>query len=323
MRILVTEAIDPVGVKLLEQHFDVSVILTQDPQEVRRLMADADAIVVKSRTPLTAEVLAAAPHLKAIGRVGNGLDNIDLEAARVRQIAVFHTPDGATQAVAELTLLQMLALCRRAYEVHRGWLANDYRRSQFVGCELRSRTVGIVGFGRIGEAVACLLQPFGCARYAWDTDPTALQRAAAQGVRPTAGLEELMAVCNIVTLHVPLTTSTRGMLDARRLRLLPQGAFLLNLARGGLIDEAALLEAIRRGRVAAAAIDVLAEEPSYDAAPEHQTYTNPLLSEPAILLTPHLGASTLEAQQQMSRAVAEQLIGYLTVRGSKLSPVQR
>ena len=319
MRILVTEAVDPVGVQLLEQPFDVSVILTQDPEEVRRLIADADAIVVKSRTPLTAEILAAAPHLKAIGRVGNGLDNIDLETARARQIAVFHTPDGATQAVAELTLLQMLALCRRAYEVHRGWLANDYRRSRFVGCELQSRAVGIVGVGRIGEAVARLLQPFGCTRYAWDTDPVALQRARAARVRTVASLDELMATCNLVTLHVPLTTSTRGMIDARRLRLLPRGSFLLNLARGGLIDEAALLEAVRTGRVAAAAIDVLAEEPSYDAAPEGQTYTNPLLSEPAILLTPHLGASTFEAQQQMSRAVAEQLIGYLT----QLSPVPR
>jgi D-3-phosphoglycerate dehydrogenase len=311
-RILVTEEVDPAGLERLSSQFEVSVVLTQDPEQIRREIATADAVLVKGSTQLTAKILASAPQLKAIARVGNGLDNIDLDYARRRQIAVFNTPEGATQAVAEFTVLQMLALCRRAYEIHRGWLASDYRRARYVGCELRHRTVGIVGFGRIGHAVGRLLAPFGCRRYAWDVERSALERAQVLGIQPVDHIDALMEACDVVTLHVPLTTATRGMIDARRLRLMPEGSLLLNIARGGILDERALLEAIQADRIAGAAIDVLAHEPSYDATPDRQDYTDPLLDEPAVILTPHVGASTVEAQRAMSCEIAEQLIRFLS-----------
>lgn len=311
MRILVTEQVDEAGLDLLRRVCEVSVVLTQNPADIRRLIAEADAIIVKGSTRLCAETLMQVPRLKAIGRVGNGLDNIDVAYAAAHHIAVFNTPEGATQAVAELTILQMLALCRRAYEVHRAWLDRDYRRAKFLGCELRSRRVGIIGYGRIGSGVARLLSAFGCPRMAWDTSTESRRRAAQQGLEVVASLDDLMARCDLVTLHVPLTPQTRGLLDARRLRLAPRGVLLLNLARGGLIDEAALLDAIRDGHVAGAAIDVLAEEPSYDVEPSQQRYRHALLEEPRVVLTPHLGASTQEAQRAMSVAIAQQLISHL------------
>lgn len=313
MRILVTEQVDEAGLDLLRRVFEVSVVRTQDPVDVERRIATADAIIVKGSTRLPAEVLGRAPQLKAIGRVGNGLDNIDVTYARAHHIAVFNAPDGATQAVAEMTILQMLALCRRAYDVHLAWLHRDYRRAKFLGCELRSRRVGIIGYGRIGSEVARLLSAFGCPRMAWDTDAESRRRAAQEGLEVVASLDDLMARCDLVTLHVPLTPQTRGLIDARRLRLAPRGVLLLNLARGGLMDEAALLDAVRGGHVAGAAIDVLAHEPSYDVAPSAQRYTNPLLEEPRLILTPHLAASTQEAQRAMSVAIAQQLIRHLKV----------
>lgn len=318
LRILVTEEVDPAGLDLLRRECAVSVVLTQDREEVQRLIAVADAIIVKGSTQLPAEVLARAPRLKAIGRVGNGLDNINVDYAGTHQIAVFNAPEGATWAVAELTILQMLALCRRAYEVHRAWLGRDYRRGRFVGCELRSRRVGITGCGRIGSEVARLLRAFGCQRIGWDTNPDALARAQQEGLETVSSLDELIARCDLLTLHVPLTKDTRGLIDARRLRLAPRGLLLLNLARGGLVDEAALLEAIQEGRVAGAAIDVLAQEPSYDLEPAQQRYAHALLDEPRVILTPHLAASTEEAQRAMSIAIAEQLLAHLKALAPRL-----
>jgi len=311
MQILVTEQVDEAGLELLRRAHQVAVALTQDPAELRRLIADADAIIVKGSTRLSAEVLMQAPRLKAIGRVGNGLDNIDLAYASAHQIMVFNSPEGSVAAVAEFAIMQMLALCRRAYEVHRAWLGRDYRRGRFLGCELRSRRVGIIGYGRIGSEVAQLLRAFNCQRAAWDTDLEARRRAEERGVATAASLDELMGRCDLLSLHVPLTQDTRELINARRLRLAPRGVLLLNLARGGLIDEAALLEAIRDGHVAAAAIDVLAKEPSYDVEPSQQRYANALLDEPRVILTPHLAASTYEAQRTMSVAVAQQLIHHL------------
>ena len=267
-RVLVLESIHPDGIAKLRQTCEVT---------------------VSFETPL-----------EVIGRAGTGTDNIDLVAAKARGIQVLTMPEGNAGSVAEFTVLQILALCRNAYAIAQAVAANDFRRDRYQGNELSHQTVGIIGVGRIGQLVAQRLRPFGCRLIGFDIDDALRPRFAELGVAWTDSLEALLAVSTIITLHVPRTPQTLGMIGARELALMKPGMRLINTSRGGIIVEAELLKAVERGHVAGAAVDVLVQEPPFHTPPEQVTYTNPLLGHPNILITPHCAASTEEAQRAIT-----------------------
>ncbi|WP_329553781.1 hydroxyacid dehydrogenase [Streptomyces sp. NBC_00696] len=260
-------------------------------------LSDADALIVRSGTRVDAEALDRAPRLRIVGRAGVGLDNVDTVTAAERGIAVVNAPDSNTVSVAELTVGLILASVRHITAAARSLEAGEWRRADFTGLELAGRTAGIVGYGRVGRQVARRLAAFDMRILVHDpyTD------TVGDDVRLT-GLDELLATSDVVTLHLPKTPGTTGLIGARELSLMRSTAYLVNTARGGIVDEAALVEALREGRPAGAALDVFATEPPG---------ASPLLALPNVVGIPHLGASTPDAQlragQDVVRKVLEEL----------------
>ena len=268
--------------------------------ELRAAVRDCEGLVVRSETKVTAELMEAAERLRAVGRAGVGVDNIDVAAATTRGIVVMNAPDGNTITTAEHTIALLIALARRVPQGNASLKAGQWERKRFIGVELRGKNLGIVGLGRIGRVVAERARAFGMNVVAYD--PFVAPEQARDLEIDLAPLEEVFARADFLTVHTPLTSETRGIIGSQAFRKMKRGVRIINCARGGLVDERALLSAIKEGIVAGAALDVFEEEP-----PQQD---NPLLSLDEVIATPHLGASTKEAQEGVAVTVAEQMRDY-------------
>ena len=301
-RVLVTDKLAEEGLALLraEPGLEVVVNTKLDPQALRAALAEADGIVIRSGTQLTAEVLKDQPRLKVIARAGVGVDNIHVPTATRSGIVVMNTPGGNTVSTAEHTLAMMLALSRNVAKANDSLKAGKWDRNKFTGTQLGGKTLGIIGLGRVGQAVAKRAQSFEMAVIGFDPFLSA-ERAAELGIESVA-LDDLWGRCDYITLHTPLTDETRGIVSAAAMAKMKTGVRIINCARGGLIDEAALIAALDAGKVAGAAIDVYNPEPP--------PADLPLIKHPQVLVTPHLGASTEEAQVSVSVEAAQLLIDF-------------
>ncbi|NMB44790.1 MAG: phosphoglycerate dehydrogenase [Firmicutes bacterium] len=302
MRILVLDGVKEAGVAALQRPGWQVDIVPQPWMEAELIahIGSYNALIVRSTTKVTAPVIEAAHSLKIIGRAGVGVDNIDLEAATRRGIVVVNAPDGNTIAAAEHSLALMLALARNIPQGDASLKQGHWERKHLIGVELRQKTLGILGLGRIGSAVVRRAQAFDmlCLGY----DPyISTEQASRLGVE-LVSLKTLLERSDFITIHMPLTGDTRHLLDAEALALMKPGVRIINAARGGIVDEAALAEAVKAGKVAGAAVDVFEEEP---------VVSSPLLDCPNVVLTPHLGASTAEAQLHVAVDVAEAIANFL------------
>lgn len=299
-RVLVAEPIDAGGLEILRQQHEVVALERCSPQELLQMVPGFDALVVRSGTEVTAEVIAAGRRLQVIGRAGVGVNNIDVDAATARGIVVVNVPDGNTIAATEQTFALLLALARHTAAAAASLQAGRWERQAFVGTELRGKTLGIVGLGRIGQEVARRAQAFGMEVCGYDPFLPA-ERAEALGIH-FLPMADLLARADVLTVHTPLTPQTRGLVGRAELARMRPSAFVLNCARGGIIDERALHEALAEGRLAGAALDVFEHEPPAG---------NPLLALPNVVATPHLGASTREAQSASAAEVARSVCAVL------------
>ncbi|HEX6589911.1 MAG TPA: phosphoglycerate dehydrogenase [Longimicrobiales bacterium] len=296
LRVLIADALPDAGLApLATPEFELVRATGLTGSALAQALADVDAVVVRSETRITADVLPAGGRLRVIGRAGVGVDNIDVDAATARGIAVMNAPAGNTISAAELTLALLLAAVRRVAEADRSLRDGRWERGKFKGVELNGKTLGLIGAGRIGSTVAQRAQAFGMSVLAFDPYLTP-DRASALHIEPVQ-LDDLLARADVVTLHVPLTDGTRGLIGAAQLDRMKPGAILVNAARGGVVDEAALAAALASGHLGAAALDVFEEEP---LPAEH-----PLRAAPRLVMTPHLGASTAEAQHNVAVEIAE------------------
>lgn len=297
MKILVADKISPSGVAYLRSQpgFEVLEAYQSSGEEIVGLVGDVDAIVVRSETQINRMVIEAASRLRVVGRAGVGVDNIDVEAATERGIVVMNTPTGNSVATAELTFTHMLCGARPVPQAVAMMREGKWDRKGFSGMELYRKTLGIVGLGRIGSEVARRAQAFGMRVVAHDPF-LAPSRAKAMQIECLA-FDALLAVSDYITVHMPLTEGTRHLIDAAAFEKMKDGVRIFNCARGGIIDEAALLAAVNSGKVAAAGLDVFEDEPP--------GADSELRGHPRILLTPHLGASTIEAQESVGIEIAE------------------
>jgi len=300
-KVLVSDPLTPRAIETLRATTGLSVDVQtglSEPQ-LLPLVSDIDVWIVRGATKVTRRLIEAAPKLRWIGRAGAGLDNIDVAAARERGVEVLNVPGANAVAVAELVFGLLLALLRHLPEADASVRRGEWDKSKFMGRELRGKTLGIVGLGKIGSAVARRALAFemkcvGC-------DPLVPEGAVrAMGVEPLS-LDAVLERADILTLHVPIAGETRGMIGAAQIALMPRGAILVNAARGGLVDEAALLAALDSGALSGAALDVLAEEPPKGS---------PVTTHPKVVRTPHIGAATVEAQE----AVGEEIVKLLLAR---------
>ncbi|WP_130178992.1 phosphoglycerate dehydrogenase [Cryobacterium sp. SO1] len=292
--VLIAEELSPATVDALGPDFDVRSVDGTDRAALLAELATANAILVRSATKVDAEALAAAPHLKVIARAGVGLDNVDIKAATAAGVMVVNAPTSNIISAAELTVGHILSLARHIPPAHGALAQGQWKRSKYTGIELYEKTVGIIGLGRIGALVAARLQAFGVNIIAFDPYITSA-RAQQLGVHPVS-LDELLAQSDFVTIHMPKTPETTGMISAPQLKLMKPTAYVVNVARGGLIDEADLYTALVDGTIAGAGLDVFVNEPPTGS---------PLLGLANLISTPHLGASTDEAQEKAGVSVAK------------------
>jgi D-3-phosphoglycerate dehydrogenase / 2-oxoglutarate reductase len=297
VKILIREPIAEAGIDLLRERFEVDV---KPEGDLASTIGDYDAIIIRSGTKLTADLIERGERLKVIGRAGVGVDNVDLEAASKRGIVVANAPQSTVVSAAEHTLGLLLALTRRIPQAHAVLKEGRWERSDFAGLELADKTLGLIGFGRIGQQVARRARGFEMSVRAYDPY-VAPERFRELGVDRAETLEELFVEADFVSLHSTLTAETRGLIGREEIARMKDGVRIVNVARGELIDEEALLEGLRSGKVAGAALDVFAEEP----------YSGPLLELPNVVVTPHLAASTQEAQDRAGVIVAEQVAAAL------------
>ena len=304
MKVLACDGIHEDGLALFrEAGWDVVVAADpiKDPQVLALALADVDAVLVRSATKVPAEALANVPNLKVIGRAGAGVDTIDVDAATAKGIAVMNAPDGNTLAAAEHAISLLFALARHVPRADAGMKAGEWPKAGLTGFELEGKKLGVIGLGRIGGTVARKAQGIGMEVAAHD--PFLPASAAGKGSVPLKTLDELLAWADIVTLHIPRTKETTNLLSEDRMRAMKKGAYVINAARGGLVDEAALLRLLDEGQIAGAALDTFATEPLQA--------DSPLRKHPKLILTPHLGASTSEAQQAVSTILARQIIDFV------------
>jgi len=273
--------------------------------ELLPLVADIDAWVVRGATKVTRRLIESAPRLRWVARAGAGIDNIDAVAAKERGVGVLNVPGANAVAVAELVFGLLLSLFRRIPDAHESVRRGEWEKTRFQGRELRGKTMGIVGLGRIGRAVARRAGGFEMTCVGHDPLVSDDQIRSA-GAEPLS-FADLLSRSEILTLHVPLSPETRGLIGAPELERLPRGAVLVNAARGGLVDEAALLAALTRGELGGAVLDVFDREPPGDS---------PLLKRPDVVATPHLGAATVEAQEAVGEEIVKLLLGKLREQGA-------
>jgi D-3-phosphoglycerate dehydrogenase len=299
MKVLITESIADVAIGILQQYAEVDINLGSTPEQLRSIIGQYEALIVRSETKVTSDIIEAAGNLRVIGRVGVGVDNINVEAATHCGIIVVNSPEGNIVSTAEYTIAMLSAIVRHIPEADGQLHAGVWNR-KLKGFEVRNKTMGIIGLGRVGTEVAQMAK--GLRMNVIASDPMVTEeRAERLGIR----LVEIGAVlqeADFITIHVPLNPTTKGLIGREQLKLMKPTAMLVNCARGGIIDEAALYEALEQGLLAGAAIDVFAEEPIQD---------NVLLKSHKVIVTPHLAASTAEAEISASRDVAEQVIAVL------------
>ncbi|HLZ25932.1 MAG TPA: phosphoglycerate dehydrogenase [Chloroflexota bacterium] len=306
--VLVADPIAEEGLAILRQHARVEVV-TGQRDALERHLAHAEALVVRSETRVTPALLASAPLLRVIGRAGAGVDTIDVAAATERGIVVVNAPGGNAVAAAEHTLALLFALVRRIAAADASMKRGQWARSTYIGSELSGKTLGLIGLGRVGGEVA--RRALGLDMHVLVYDPYVPDEHARRiGLQP-AELEPLLEAAEFVSLHVPLTEATRGILSATQLARMRPGAYVVNCARAGLIDEVALLAALDEGRLAGAAIDVFSNEPV-------QT-DDPLPRHPKVVATPHLGASTVEAQANVAVQIATEVLAVLEGRPAQFA----
>lgn len=313
--IAILEAIHEDGIARLEDFATVDLRLGLPRAVQLEIIGDYEAIIVKSVTRVDEALIAAAPRLRAVGRAGTGIDNIDLNAAERQGIAVLMVPTGNTVSAAEFTIGLMLNLCRKLPDAFRAVAAGDFRRHLLEGRELGGLTVGLVGLGNVGMAVAQRLEPFGCSIVGWDPAPRDAAGFGSLGGRLVGNFEELLPLPDILSFHVRVTPGTTRMLDRTAIARTRPGTLVVNTSRGAVIDDQALLEALAAGHVAAAALDVIDPEPPFDAAPGTHDYDHPLLRHPKVLVTPHMAASTEDAQRRIAVDLAAQLQNALVPLG--------
>jgi D-3-phosphoglycerate dehydrogenase / 2-oxoglutarate reductase len=296
-KILVSEKISPDALALLREKHEVEEFLEWEPADLMEKLKGFDALIVRSKTKVTQELIDAAPSLKVIGRAGAGLDNVDKEYAESKGIKVINTPTANLLSVAELTLGLALSLLRFIPSADRTTRDGLWEKKKFKGTEVSKKTWGIIGFGNVGKLVAGLLKGFDCRLLAYD--PYASKEKAAQLGVELLPLDTIMAESDIISVHVPLLDSTRGLVGEKELSMMKESAIIINISRGGIIDEAALYKALKEKMIRGAALDVFENEP-----PEG----SPLLSLDNTVFTCHLGASTSEAQDRVGSELAEKMI---------------
>ena len=306
MRILVAEPIAAEGIDLLRAQHDVDDRPGLPREELLAALPEYDALVVRSQVQVDAEAIAAGTRLQVIGRAGVGVDNVDLDAATRAGITVVNAPTGNTIAAAEHTLALLYGVARRIAAADASVRRGEWKRAEFTGHELRGRTLGIVGLGKIGQAIAA--RAIAMEMTVLASDPFVTAEAAAHHGVELVSFESILARSDVITVHVPMTRATRGLIGREQLKQMKPGAILLNVARGGVVDEAAVADALREGRLGGAGIDVFEQEPPKDS---------PLLDAPNTVLTPHLGASTEEAQVAVAEEVADQVLDVLAGRSAR------
>jgi len=305
MNVLICDPISPKGIAYFKQQAGLNLTVLEKRKteaELLPLVADTHALVVRSETRISRQVIEAAPQLKVVGRAGVGIDNIDVEAATQHGVVVMNTPSGNTISTAELTCSMLMALARNIAQAHASMKAGEWNRKALQGVELYNKTLGILGMGRIGSEVARRATAFGMRVLAYDPY-LALSRAKALQVELVEHLEEIYVRADFITVHLPMSDETKGLINSAAFAKMKTGVRVINCARGGIINEADLYQAIQSGKVAGAALDV------YETEPPPKDF--PLRGLPQVIMTPHLGASTEEAQENVGIEVAESITDYL------------
>lgn len=300
-KVLVKEKIAKSGVDLLKKEFSVDVKLDMDQKQLKKEIGKYNAIIIRSATRMSKDIIDKAQNLKVIGRAGIGVDNVDVEAATKKGIIVANAPESNIVAAAEHTIGLLLAQSRNIPQAHSSMKHGKWERSSFGGVELADKTLGIIGFGRIGVLVAQRARGLKMKVVAYDPY-VSKSRFGELGVEGAANIKELYKQADFITVHLPKSPETRGFVDAAAFKAMKKGVRLINCARGGIVDEAALVNALKSGKVAAAALDVFEKEPPSDS---------PLLNMDNVVVTPHLGASTIEAQDRAGTIIAEQVAAAL------------
>ena len=300
-RVLIADKLSPAAAAIFtDRGIQTDTKIGLDKEQLAEIIGQYDGLAIRSATKVTEKVLAKAGNLKVVGRAGIGVDNVDIPAATARGIIVMNTPFGNSITTAEHTIAMMMALARQLPEADRSTQAGKWEKSKFMGVEVTAKTLGVIGCGNIGSIVADRAQGLKMKVIAYDPFLTP-ERALDLGVEKVE-LPELFRRADFITLHTPMTEKTRNIINAESIATMKKGVRIINCARGGLIVEAALAEAIKAGHVAGAAIDVFEVEPAKE---------NPLFGLPNVICTPHLGASTGEAQENVALQVAEQMADYL------------
>ncbi len=299
-RVLVSDPVSEEGIKLIQEVANVDIKTGLSPQEITEIIGEYDALMVRSGTQVNADVIEAGTNLKVIGRAGVGVDNIDVEKASEKGILVVNAPEGNTISAAEHTMALMLSMARNVPKASFSLKEGKWQRSKFMGIELYKKTLGIIGLGRIGTEVAKRARSFGMNILAYDPYISA-ESAEKLGVI-SCSLDEIYAQSDIITLHTPKSPATKHLIGKEEFEKMKDNVRIINCARGGLIDEEALFQALTSGKVAAAALDVFEEEPPQNS---------PLMELEQVIATPHLGASTQEAQVNVSVQVADQIVHML------------
>lgn len=302
VKVLVCDPIREEGIeKLRRAGFEVDVNPTIVPGTLRKVVSNYDVLIVRSRTKVTKEIIKAGRRLRVIGRAGGGLDNIDVETAKKRHIAILNTRNAAANAAAELTIGLIISLARSIPRADHSMKEGKWIKKQLMGWELRDKTLGIIGLGNVGGRVARFAKALGMKILITKRTPPApelLRELEAEFVL----LKELLQRSDVVTIHVPLTEETKHMIGAQEIQLMKKGAFLINAARGAIVDEKALLDALKSGKLGGAALDVYETEPPKDLS---------LISLPNVICTPHVGAQTERAQRTVAVSIAEKIIYFL------------
>ncbi|TQD25400.1 phosphoglycerate dehydrogenase [Methanolobus vulcani] len=300
MKVLVSDPLSEQGLTILQQHFTVDVITKLSEEELVEKIPEYDALVIRSGTQVTRKVIEAADKMKIVGRAGVGVDNVDVEAATEKGIIVVNAPEGNMLSAAEHTIAMMMALARNVPQADASLKAKKWERGKFMGVEVNGKTLGVIGLGRIGAEVAKRAQGMNMNILAYDPFVSE-ERAKEMGVKMMS-VQEIAKEADFITVHTPLTKDTRNIIDAEEFGMMKTNARIINCARGGIINEEALAEALNSEKIAGAAIDVFTSEPPFDG---------PLIDCKNIIVTPHLGASTKEAQINVAVSVAEEVVAVL------------
>ena len=304
MKILISDKFRDEGIKIFKDNrLDIVENFTITPEELKQEIEKYDAIVIRSRTKLTADILGNAKNLKVIGRAGVGLDNVDLEKAKEMNIKVFNTPEAPSVSVAELAIGLMLSFARHITKADKTMHVGEWCKNEYIGFVLKGKKVGLIGFGNIGQAVATRCAALEMDIGVFDVIPELLDKARELGYTVYPSIDDLVTKAQIITLHVPANDHTKNMINKQRLKLMNEKTIIINTARGALIDEEALIKSLKNKEIGGAALDVYREEPLKN----EKLYG----VEDNLILTPHIGSSTVETQYSASVGIAEKISHFL------------